>query len=282
MSRLQKKLNYQISKSLGSKMAIGHSKHADKLTDGNQNSIYSFATFEIYSKACQKFAEFGAAQGMRNIEEMRPLVNDYIQKMREDGKSAWTQKMSLSALGKLYGRSFFKEVETDRRPRADVIRSRETAQRDAHFSTKKNAELINFCEHTGLRRRELEHLHGQTVSWKDGQAYVHIGNGKGGKQRDVPILNNDQKTIERIENTRPTDLVWGKVHAAADVHSYRREYAQELYKSLARDVTELPRNEVYHCHGDAAGMWFDKQAMGQVSQALGHNRIDVIAQSYLI
>jgi hypothetical protein len=64
-----------------------------------------------------------------------------------------------------------------------------------------------------------------------------------------------------------------------DVHHYRSEYASTLYRKLARQ--EIPKAERYCCRGDLKGTWYDKAAMKEVSEALGHSRISVIAEHYL-
>ena len=84
-----------------------------------------------------------------------------------------------------------------------------------------------------------------------------------------------------------------KVSKNADIHSYRSDYATALYKQYARPINEIPydrlnvgtgrwyQSEVYVCRGDRAGTKYDKQAMLIVSNALGHNRLSVIAGHYL-
>lgn len=58
-------------------------------------------------------------------------------------------------------------------------------------------------------------------------------------------------------------------------------YACRAYKSKARDVSTLDTKEKYICRKDKAGVTYDRQAMKYASNQLGHNRIDVIAYSYL-
>ena len=72
-----------------------------------------------------------------------------------------------------------------------------------------------------------------------------------------------------------------KIPNGMDVHGYRREYANIYYKIVTRNVKEIPKEETYICRKDKYGMVYDRKAMLTVSRSLGHNRIDVIAQSYL-
>ena len=65
------------------------------------------------------------------------------------------------------------------------------------------------------------------------------------------------------------------------MHALRREYAQAMYARIARDVTTLPEKELYRCRADMHGEVYDRAALLAVSQQLGHNRINVIAEHYM-
>ena len=78
-----------------------------------------------------------------------------------------------------------------------------------------------------------------------------------------------------------SEKVWSKVPNGADIHSYRSQYATKMYNSLARDREQIPKGDRYCCRGDLKGVWYDKQAMREVSNALGHDRISVIAGHYI-
>ena len=54
-----------------------------------------------------------------------------------------------------------------------------------------------------------------------------------------------------------------------------------LYQHYARNEKDIPRADRYVMRKDRAGETFDKRAMHIVTKNLGHNRISVIAQSYL-
>ena len=87
--------------------------------------------------------------------------------------------------------------------------------------------------------------------------------------------------------------VFKKIPSNADTHSYRADYAKSLYNMLARPIDKIPfdsvnkgtgrkyQSEVYVCRGEKKGVKYDRRAMLQVSRALGHNRVSVIASNYL-
>ena len=87
--------------------------------------------------------------------------------------------------------------------------------------------------------------------------------------------------VQKIKNTQPGKKVWGKVHSCADIHGYRAMYATQIYKMHARELKKIPKEDKYFCKRDLQGVLLDKQAMLAASNALGHNRIDVIANNYI-
>ena len=122
--------------------------------------------------------------------------------------------------------------------------------------------------------------------------YIHIrkGIGKGGRERYSPIVGKHaEQIVERMKDTPKDEKVW--FHA--DIHSYRGDYATYIYKENARDIKDIPydtinqgtgrkiQSEVYHCRKDEAGKKLDKAAMLICSKALGHNRIEVVANNYI-
>ena len=88
-------------------------------------------------------------------------------------------------------------------------------------------------------------------------------------------------------------LISFSVNANADIHAYRGDYATTIYKAHARAIEDIPfdrvnkgtgkrfQSEVYVCRKDEAGKRLDKAAMLICSKALGHNRIEVVANNYI-
>ena len=87
--------------------------------------------------------------------------------------------------------------------------------------------------------------------------------------------------------------MWEHVSQNADIHSYRAEYATQMYKMYARKIDQIPydrinkgtgkayQSEVYNCRKDEAGKKLDRRAMELCSKALGHNRVEVVANNYI-
>lgn len=295
-------IRQEVGKTLRDKLTLGESKQAAKEQLTSHRGIYSTATYNTYTKACQNFASYVIKNDPKGhnitLKEARAYARGFIEKEIAEGKSPYTIKMERAALGKLYGCRGVDICEyVPQRAREDITRSRNRttisektgkeiknqSTRAGHFSEKNNQTIVDFCKSTGLRRCELSSLRGNQL-WQDGNGKYWIeiekGQAKGGRVRDVPIRGNVDLVVDLMEKAG-SDKVFKSVPKKMDVHHYRSVYASELYKELARPTDQIPAKERYCCRGDLKGTWYDKKAMLEVSHALGHNRISVIAEHYL-
>lgn len=287
-------LTHQVKTALDGKLVIGQSKHHDKLNGGIKDKIYSWSTYKSYMKHNNYFVKWAKdTHGARTLEECRPHIDEWLTKRADEGLSAYTQKLEASALAKMYGCSTKNFVRTEVRHRADISRSRGEKVRDRHFSEERNKEFVEFCKSTGLRRSELQALTGDKLKFREGKPYIVVDKGsKGGRYREAPVIGDKQAVIEKMQSAG-NGKVFDKIPNGADIHGYRSDYATNYYNSIARPIENIPydkinegsgrayQSEVYHCRGDLKGIKYDKVAMLEVSRALGHNRISVIAGHYI-
>lgn len=289
-------LLHQFKLSLQDLERFGRKKHQDKADGSYTQYIYSFSTARAYMQACAGFARWCKDNhSCRTIADCRQYVDQYLA-MRIDTCSAYTVKRDAAALAKVYGVTGQKIfMKTPSRQRKDISRSRGKAIRDAHFSVQRNSDLISFLRSTGLRRHEAESLRGTQLESIRGQYFIRIQGtqAKGGRPRLVPVIG-EVDTVVRLMMAAGKEKVFGKIHSACDVHSYRAEYAAAMYMAYARPYRECMKSKVwdpeagkwrsssvYRCRGERKGEWYDIQAMLIVSRALGHNRISIIAGHYL-
>lgn len=128
----------------------------------------------------------------------------------------------------------------------------------------------------------------------DAEYYTHVRSGKGGRERISPIIGKHvDQIVNRIRDTEPDKHVWQHVHKCADIHSYRGDYATAIYKANARPIEQIPfdkvhpgtgrayQGDVYVCRKDERGKRLDRAAMQLCSKALGHNRVEVVANNYI-
>lgn len=190
---------------------------------------------------------------------------------------------------------------------ADLIKfCKSVGLRKAELSTLKGSDLVARNE---LQKEldEFQNLPRLTVDQEryikvlkdallfDDEFFVHVrpGKGKGGRERYSPIVGPDvAEVVERMREVDPDNLVWVKINSNADIHSYRSDYAARVYRAHARKFSEIPydrvnrgtgkkfQGDVYICRKDEAKKKLDKAAMRMCSKALGHNRIQVVADNY--
>lgn len=275
----KKSLIRQVQERLDSMLAIGQSKYEDKKLDLTKRKIYSWSTYKSYLQQCCQFVRYCQDQHhCKNLADCRQYVGEWMESRKD--LSAYTQKLSASALCKLYGESLEElEITTKRAARSEITRSRGTAKRDKHFSEEKNAEFVEFCRSTGLRRSEITKLRGDQLIERDGEYCIET-TGKGGRFRVITICGNVELVIGKMKEAG-TEKVWKKIPSNADIHSYRADYATRIYSKYARPIEEIPRKERYICRKDKRGITYDRAAMLEASRALGHNRISVVGEHYL-
>lgn len=275
----KKSLIRQVQERLDSMLAIGESKYIDKKYDLTKGKIYSWTTYRSYLQQCCQFIRYCRDNHhCKNLTDCRQHVGEWMESRKD--LSAYTVKLAASALCKLYGESLEElGISTKRAARSEITRSRGIAKRDSHFSEEKNAEFVEFCRSTGLRRSEITKLRGDQLIERDGEYYIET-TGKGGRFRVITICGDVELVIGKMKEAG-TGKVWKKVPQNADIHSYRADYASRIYLKYARPIEEIPRKERYICRKDKAGIVYDKAAMLEASKALGHNRISVVGEHYL-
>ena len=205
---------------------------------------------------------------------------EWLQTRVDKGLSAWTIQTEEAALNKLYQIKLDDEnrFQPPRRLKENIVRSRGTKKRDAHFSEANNEELINFCKACGFRRNVLERLTGSDLydrvkaetAFAEAQeagnealaAALSVGlktfpeqdyfilhrRDKGGKTRLSPIVGpHKDAVVQRMKATPPQEKVWQYVSTNCDVHGYRADYATFLYKQYARPIEQMDYHKKIRC-----------------------------------
>ena len=179
-----------------------------------------------------------------------------------------------------------------RRAELGELRGKDLVTREQIEAEISQLESRPAAELTPADTKRLEML--QDARLFEGDYFTHVRNGKGGRERMSPIIGpNTEQIVERIKSTPAEEKVWQHIHQSADIHGYRAEYATIIYRAKARAIEEIPydrvnrgtgrkyQSEVYTCRKDEAGRKLDKAAMLVCSKALGHNRIEVVANNYI-
>jgi integrase len=189
------------------------------------------------------------------MQQSRPYVAIYIKERIAQGKSAWTIQRDRSALRKIFkDTNLASEIKVPKRRIKNIKRSRLSVAMDKTFNPDRYCELVDFSKAFGLRRHELAAIRSNDIYWKDGKLIAFVGQGKGGKAREVTVVAGmEERVLDIIQGRYPCQPIFSYIPSRMDVHSYRSEYAQ----TRLVDAEEL-----------------------DVSRDLGHNRVDVIRGHY--
>lgn len=245
--------------------------------------IHAFETRTNYQKIVMRFLDWCRQhQSVRDPSQIdaraNELVSAYLAERTVQGYSAWTLQTERSALRMFFqDRDLARDVELPKRRREHIVRSRSSVVRDRHVQLENWQHVINFCLACGLRREELRDLRVRDVYKRQGdhRLVVRVVRGKGGKWREVPVFpGREQAVLAVVEGRGPDAHVFERLHSGLDIHSYRRQFAQELYEHLSG--RPLPSQE-----GRFHAAALDHAAALEVSRCLGHNRIDIIFGHYI-
>ncbi len=299
---------------LSDKLAFGQSKKAAKKDLGFGQStyqIYSVNSYKTYLKQCKQYAKWlKQEKGINKIDDINKTeqyAKEYIQKRMDDGKSIYTVKMERSALGMLYGKQI--DIKLPSRTPDQITRSRKETKNDRYISRDgKYKDVFTIAIATGSRRKDISKLCVNNFREVDGKLYVYFERSKGGRDRLTPVLEKYEKDvrdiIEQAKNEGKTRL-FNHIPKEIDIHGLRREYCQGLYDEI-KDNKEL-RNEILKnyperrelktqkdkngntvtkeiksdVYKDRSGNVWKRDDIYVLSQALGHNRLDVSITHYL-
>ena len=229
----------QVQTALKKQTRFGESKYQAKLDrapdERAPRGIFSFGTHDTYVDQGETFLKWARVEhGEKYLDGAEQYAPEYIQILVDKKHSAWTIQLGRAALRKIYeNQDLAKDVQLPERKKMDITRSRGPKPSDVNFSITKNQGLVDFSKATGLRRMELKAVRvDQIQANPDGSVFITGIHGKGGRERESPVLAGREKAIldARDKALARGDLkVWPKVPQHMDVHGYRREYAQALY-----------------------------------------------------
>ena len=230
----KKSLVCQVSENLKSKLAIGESKHNDKINGiESRNKIYSFGTYNAYLQQSVQFVKWCKTKHKcKTLDECKQYADEYLKLNIDKGMSPYTLKLQVAALCKLYSCSSTDFIPTPPRKRKNITRSRNT-------NIKCTTDFERFCLCTGLRRREITALRGTALFEENGQYYIAVHNGKGGRRRIAEIVetSKDIDFVVNIMKKAEDNKVFSKI-PYTDIHAMRAAYAKKVYEKYKRSRSE--------------------------------------------
>lgn len=263
------------------------SKYQDKKDGVSSKFIYSTSTYQTYKKEGKLFITRLEKEHpeVRQLKDGQEYVNQYLEHLISEDYSPWSISTKKAALSKIFQVPAGTFIQTPTRERAKIKRSRYQSSLDKNISKETKKYYSKITSATGLRRAELLKITGDSLYEKDGKFYIKIEKGtKGGRPRVAEVIGKDDAETQEIVNLfkeKGKLRVVSSVPKHLDNHYYRGQYAKRIYNAYARPENLIPQDRKYIMRKDRAGQVLDRDAMLITSRYLGHNRIDVIAQSYL-
>lgn len=312
-------LQQSLLKTLTKQTRFGEDKHQEKtramakhrayceahdqpfrIVDVKLKGIYSHSTFENYLRVGGRFLGYLEKQNLdaRDIKDaVKKHGIKYLESLENKGLSVYTIGQAKSFMGRITG----KEIDFQLPPQhaEDITKGRQVSERFNQFREDLNRELVEIAKATGGRRSDLEKLEVKNFIREKGIVTgVYFEQSKGGRDRFSPILPAHQQAVTKIVNEwerQEREKAFDKVNSMANVHSYRREYARELYdyceknslyreqildKYKAEGHTMTARDIKTPDYNTNDGRTFNRESLFITSQGLGHNRLDIVPRNY--
>lgn len=282
-----KNLKIQLNNAINDKLAIGKSRHEEKQNNGGKSDfIHSINSADSYRKSINQFAdwlrenkqEVWNNKSLSNIDKQ--VASEFLQYQRDRGLRSTSISRDLAAINKVLNLGLTKkEAEIDKRSIYDIYKSRNNTNEGlSDYIKEKNHNQMIIAQATGCRRSSILKLEKEhfKVDKETGLPHSVVLVEKGGKERIAPILEKYRSEVKDIlEISRLDGPIFDNYSRGIDNHSFRAEYAENRYNELL-ETYQAMGNEI---KADYRG--FDSEILEQVSQNLGHNRIDVVEEHYI-
>lgn len=245
-------IKHTMQSKLHEKYRMG--KGMKRADDPKNLYIHSTRTLDTYLDAVDHYAAWLKEHGIKSRcteAEAAKHVQAYVDDLVQRGLSENTIHTYLSGVCKALDLKIAdfekpRRVSAAKKGRVDAPSMRNRS--DADSSNPKFKRLTDFAACVGIRRSEYADLRGGDFEIIDGNAYVIVRRGKGGKlQRQLIAPENAAFVGSYFEGLAKDERVFSsaEMNNKINLHAYRREYAQNLYHSL---VDRMERDPAYRDH----------------------------------
>lgn len=309
MSRNKKNIKMQLHEILNGMMRFGEKKEKEQPGGAHYNpnrapGIHSYRTADTYRDVIDSFGEYCKQAGVKKVGQIyKATVAGYMDSRRQE--SSWTASKDLAAINKVLGTHYTpKEFGFSRRTQDKVVHNRGVLTDNSTRASPLNADALHFARATGCRRQSiLLATPAQAIRSEDGTVIGFHLREKGGRVRDALVLPSERGWLTSFVNDREAERgVYGKLIDHCDSHCNphfdRGVYAQTLYREMM-DARETG-TDVYAGHRETFinqdaldkalrtspyryeyAHGFNVAVCAEISQQMGHNRVDVVIRSYL-
>ena len=205
-------------------------------------------TQKLYTKSIDRFKNYMSEIGLKASEvraDRVAAVQSFEKHLENEGKSPHTIHTYIAPVCKGLGvkmHEIDKPVRTARSITKGRIDANTQGRREANLE--KYERVMNFQRVVGLRRSELGDLKtSDIVRTQSGEVYVHVRQGKGGKEQYQYVLPQDREAVLSVLNDA---VEGGKIFSREelsnkiDMHSMRADQAQRAYAYYADKIQSNP------------------------------------------
>jgi len=142
------------------------------------------------------------------------------------------------------------------------------------LTRRRDASLVLFLLHTGLRLSEVVGLRMMDVSLTDRKGSILVQHGKGGKQRNVPLNSEARKALQEWCSVRPKgDFLWTAVEGENNAALSGRAVQRILERyAKAAGIDEFSPHVCRHTF--AKNLGDNEVGLEKVAALLGHSSLN--------
>lgn len=284
----RKSLKKQMKDRLNSLRRIGESRHEAKKdyreTIGNGKhemnrtvGIHSLKTFDNYLDVTMKFVDYLRAE-FPEVKDLEQITKEhcvsYIKhRVYEEQKKATTYSRDISALNKVFRYELTKEeMGLDRKDFDSYTNNRELKAHHKKINLDNYKNEVLLIKATGIRRASVTKVKPKDFVWLDNEVIGVTVKEKGGKIRTATVLERYREELGTyLKGLDEDKVIFEKIPNRLPTHRLRQYYAQNLYKQLVAD--EVMYN--FRKTGETY-LAFDTGIVKEVSENLGHSRVEII------
>ena len=297
-----KNLKHQFIHAIEDNFKEGMDKHSMKANNiRNDGKVFSYADRKNLIDVASNFSNY-MKENYKDIRQVKDIRAEHIQsffncKAKECSNATLKQyQAKFSKLEKVVNNTYninvrYNGYELPLSKENTKVRNTSMSKDDfkkleKSFSTSKSSAkvAIQLTARVGLRVSECSKLQGRDINLKDG--VIHVEDGKGGRNRDVPIRESDKEyfnnlkanvgDMERVCPVR-SDSINKAIDRAMNREGIRNKYNDTSIHCIRKMYAQ---NEFNRCRNEGMEI---KQALQEVSILLGHgeDRMELMRQYVL-
>ena len=225
------------------KYALNKRAFRNTKNDKNDN------TETTYKRGIDQFVQWAKKRGCKTAEEVtKELIQEYEEYLEGHPKSYQPSTIHtfLTPVCVAAGVSM-DEIRKPKRTAGKIVRSRNKGTDDKCKNSQglreecdpKYARVVALEKAAGIRRAELAKLCGEDLDFRDGDCFIVVRRGKGGKRQEQYILPQDVDIVGAIfQGVGAEEKVFSKeeMNNKIDFHGMRAAHARRCYEYYVKRI----------------------------------------------